>query len=78
MHTNLNGSGDNGQPYLIPDCNRITSDFSLFHIISTVGLPAGAFIMLMYVLSKIFLSGAFIMKGFCFFFFQKPFRHLLK
>lgn len=45
----------------------MASDFHLFSIILTMGLPTGAFIMLMYVLSKIFLSIAFIKKGFWFF-----------
>lgn len=63
----LNGSGDSGWFYLLPDYNRMTSDFHLFGIILTMALPTGAFIMLMYVLSKIFLSTAFIKKGFWFF-----------
>ena len=57
----LNGSGESGHPYLVPDFMGNAFNFSPFRIIFAVGLSYMAFIMLRYVPSipafwRVFLS----------------------
>ena len=47
----LNGSGESGHPFLVPDFRGNAFNFSPLRVMFAVGLPYIAFIMLRYVLS---------------------------
>ena len=59
----LNGSGESGHPYLVPDFRGNAFNFSPLRIMFAVGLSYMAFIMLRYVLSMPTFWRVFIING---------------